>query len=479
MESKSITCSKKLHEKIDAIIYCQECNIYMCNKCKQSHSDLFESHHLHNLNKNINDIFTGLCKDAQHHVDFEYFCKTHNILCCAKCISKFQKNGSGKHGNCDICLIDDIKNEKKEKLNENIKILEDLSNNLNQSIDELKNIFEKINKDKENLQIKIQKAFSELRSKINKKEDELLSRVNNEFKRLFFDEKFLKISESLPNKVNEILEKGKLINKEWKDDKSTPLINECINIEQSIKDINRIKNKIKKINSKNITINFTKKYEPDEIENDIKDFGYIIHKNDKYSFRECPINLEENKKYEVVGKCRNIVNKRGSNCWVGVLCENKLSKRRLNCWKIIINANLPYNILIGVANNEFDVSSPSFYNNGWFICLCCNQLYSGAPQNIKNKKINLDLLGGDEIILIMDMKKHSLKVRIDSNEEEIYKEIPTDKPLFPAVFLKYKNDSVEIYDYHEDYINILKEKKDEKKEEKKEGEKKEEEEKKE
>lgn len=36
MEDKSITCSKKLHEKIDAIIYCQECDIYMCNKCKQS-----------------------------------------------------------------------------------------------------------------------------------------------------------------------------------------------------------------------------------------------------------------------------------------------------------------------------------------------------------------------------------------------------------------------------------------------------------
>ena len=157
MEDKSITCSKKLHEKIDAIIYCQECDIYMCNKCKQSHSDLFESHHLHNLDKNKNDIFTGLCKDALHHVEFEYFCKTHNILCCAKCISKFQNNGSGKHGNCDICLIDDIKNEKKEKLNENLKILEDLSNNLNQSIDELKNMFEKINKDKENLQIKIQK----------------------------------------------------------------------------------------------------------------------------------------------------------------------------------------------------------------------------------------------------------------------------------------------------------------------------------
>ena len=113
---------------------------------------------------------------------------------------------------------------------------------------------------------------------------------------------------------------------------------------------------------------------------------------------------------------------------------------------MIINASQPYNILVGVVNNEFDVNNSSYYNNGLFICLCCNQLYSGAPQNIKNKKINLDSLDGDEIILIMNMKKGSLKVRIDSNEEEIYKEIPTDKPLFPAVFLKYQNDSVEILD---------------------------------
>ena len=102
------------------------------------------------------------------------------------------------------------------------------------------------------------------------------------------------------------------------------------------------------------------------------------------------------------------------------------------------------------------------------MCLCCNQLYSGAPHNIKNKKINLDLLGedNDEIILIMDMKKGSLRIRIDSNEEEIYKEIPTDKPLFPAVFLKHQNDSVRINDYYQEYKNLMEEEKEEKKEKK-------------
>ena len=68
-----------------------------------------------------------------------------------KCISKFVQKGSWKHSNCDLCIIEDINDKKKELLNENIKVLEDLFKNLNNSIDNLKKLFLKINEDKENL----------------------------------------------------------------------------------------------------------------------------------------------------------------------------------------------------------------------------------------------------------------------------------------------------------------------------------------
>ena len=56
----------------------------------------------------------------------------------------------------------------------------------------------------------------------------------------------------------------------------------------------------------------------------------------------------------------------------------------------------------------------------------------------------------------------------NGKEEEIYKEIPTDKPLFAAVLIKDSNDSVEITDFHKDYIKLINEKKEkEKKEENK------------
>ena len=46
-------------------------------------------------------------------IQLSYFCKDHNQLCCAACIAKINKNGDGQHHDCDVCSIEDIKEEKK------------------------------------------------------------------------------------------------------------------------------------------------------------------------------------------------------------------------------------------------------------------------------------------------------------------------------------------------------------------------------
>ena len=102
-------CSMEDHVQIDAISYCQECKIYMCDNCNKYHSKLFKNIH-HQFKKDINNddinnIFTGLCKEQNHSIELEYFCKTHNVLCCAKCISKIKQKGNGQHTECDICFI--------------------------------------------------------------------------------------------------------------------------------------------------------------------------------------------------------------------------------------------------------------------------------------------------------------------------------------------------------------------------------------
>ena len=83
----------------------------------------------------------------------KYFCKTHNKLCCAECITKFKGKLHGQHTDCNVCSIEDIEKEKKEKLNENIKCLENISVNFEESIKELKTIYEKIEKSKEEIKI--------------------------------------------------------------------------------------------------------------------------------------------------------------------------------------------------------------------------------------------------------------------------------------------------------------------------------------
>ena len=51
----------------------------------------------------------------------------------------------------------------------------------------------------------------------------------------------------------------------------------------------------------------------------------------------------------------------------------------------------------------------------------------------------------DEIIVIMNMKKRTLKFIIDNEDKgDSYTDIPIDKPIVPSVLLFNKNDSIEI-----------------------------------
>ena len=114
MEKEYKKCTFEEHAEIKANIYCQECNIYMCNKCENYHSKLLQNHHTCNLDKNINDIFTGICKEKNHLNSLNYFCKNHNQLCCAACISKIKDEENGQHRECDIYPIEEIIDEKKK-----------------------------------------------------------------------------------------------------------------------------------------------------------------------------------------------------------------------------------------------------------------------------------------------------------------------------------------------------------------------------
>ena len=110
----------------------------MCNKCEKFHSNIFLEHIKFLLDKDNSDIFTGFCKEKDHQNKLLFFCKSHNKLCCSSCLCKIKKKGYGQHKDCDVCEIEDIKEDKKNKYEENIKYLENLSLNIQESINNLK-----------------------------------------------------------------------------------------------------------------------------------------------------------------------------------------------------------------------------------------------------------------------------------------------------------------------------------------------------
>ena len=141
MDVQKKKCSLSEHQNINAISFCPKCNIYMCNKCQNLHTELFKIHQTFNLNNDIDDFFSGIYQNENHPNSLDFYCKTHNILCWVGCISKIKNEIYGQHSDCQVCSFKDIQNEKKNKLQENINSLEYLSNSLDKSINNLKKNF--------------------------------------------------------------------------------------------------------------------------------------------------------------------------------------------------------------------------------------------------------------------------------------------------------------------------------------------------
>ena len=449
MKNQSIKCSFKNHKEIDSINYCIECKRYMCNKCINQHNGLFDDHNLVNLDKDIQEIFTGICKEKDHSIKLEYYCKNHNQLCCAACLCKIKDEVNGQHKDCDVLKIDDIKDEKMKNLKENIKLLEDLSNNLEKYIEELKIIFEKINKNKEALKLNIQNIFTKIRNALNEREDKLLLEVDNKFNDIYINEDVIKKSEKLPDKIKISLEKGKLIEKEWNNKELNLIINDCINIEKNIEDINIINKNIKKLNSKN-NINIKISLEEKEINDflqEIKSFGKILNNDFKYKFNKCPNNINENRKYLISGDNNNIFTQLITENYTGTICENELIEPNEYKWKIKILKTRRKEIMIGVAPIDFNINSSNFSSCGWYLYCYNSYLYSGPPYNYSNKATNISKVK-DEVIVVLNINKRTLKFIINNEDKgDQYINLPIDKPLSPAVILYDKDDSIKIIEY--------------------------------
>ena len=128
--------------------------------------------------------------------------------------------------------------------------MEELSYKLEPFINELISVYEKIIERKDKIKQEIQNIFTKIRAELNSREDKLYLEIDEKFNELFFKEDLIKASEKLTNFLKTTLEEGKKIKNEWKmKHKLNRLINDCIKVDNSIKNINSIYEKIKLFNS--------------------------------------------------------------------------------------------------------------------------------------------------------------------------------------------------------------------------------------
>ena len=298
MEKEMLKCSSQKHKEINAVSYCENCRVYMCNKCDNFHSELFENHIKCKMDKDNQEILSIYCEEKEHFDKLKFYCRNHNKLCCSFCITKIKNEEIGQHSNCDIFYIKDIKDEKKSKLKDNIKQLEELSKNIEESINKIKNIYEQINGRKEELKLKIQKIFTKIRNIINNREDQLLLEIDNKYNEKYLKEESFKQIEKFPDKIKTLIKKGKLIDNEWNDDnKLNIIIKDCIDIENNIKNINLLYDKIKQSNNINSNLKFypEKEEEIDLFLEKIKHFGKIGY--EAFNIYEISKIIGNNKEY--------------------------------------------------------------------------------------------------------------------------------------------------------------------------------------
>ena len=439
-------CSFEEHKDIDAISYCSKCDIYVCEKCKDYHNNLINRNHNQIFNKENNEI----CLEKNHQEKLEYFCRTHNKLCCRACVTKIKGLGNGQHSECDICFVKDITDERKNLLNQNIIYLKNNRTSFDSLIKKLKEAYKEISDKKEKLKIRIQKFFTKIRNEINKREDQLLLIVEQVYENYFFNKNFSKDIDKIENKLNLSINKGMLVSNEYNNDEINfiSLINDCILIEDCIKEINYLKENYEKY-EKNETLAIDLKLKEEEINflNNIKNLGNIYTNNFFFKFK---FFIDEynytNRKYIIIGEKENVAKKMTEdNQFTLIRCENKLELNKIYKWKInILNSKLKV-ILVGISQDEEELN-PSLNNiNGWYFYCFNSTLYSGKPHNYKNKQTNLDKIDKD-IIISFDMNKATLSF-ISKNKIESYYNIPLDKPLYPSILLHDEYDTIEINEY--------------------------------
>ena len=299
---------------------------------------------------------------------------------------------------------------------------------------------------KENVKLKISKIFTKLRNIVNEREEYLLTQIDKIFEKSFFKEDLIRKGEKIPNQIKNLMENRNLINEEWDNKILIERINDCINIENNIKNIFEIKEKIKYCNSKIIEINFNPEKElPPEIIEYIKKFGEILNsERNNLNFRFIPGNNYTINKNGLLA----IKNNGGNSFNCLILGDKEIPKNKVSQWRIKINKNknpeIGIDILIGIGPSKF---KGRMQDEVW--CILANNL-NNVGLRMKGKSLDyrynkVQIKQDDIVTVIVDRIKGNLSFYLnDINLGIVCSNIPSYEELYPAIILYEQGQNVEI-----------------------------------
>lgn len=456
-ENSENKCSNQEHKDLPAEFYCPQCKIYMCKTCASFHNNMFSSHNPTPIEPSRPEEsleFSGLCPLPKHHyAPFDYYCLSHQELCCSACISKINTIGHGNHKDCEVILLREIENKKKNELPNNINELKNLQKKIEELIDEINKLKIEVNNNKEEVKKEVQRIFEEIRAAVNQRENEILDEIDKKFEKALEITKDKEIvnNEKLPSKITFYIEKGTSTQNDWPKNNLNENIQVCVNIENLIRELKSKYKNIKSNHNINISLKFVSEEKAQELISKIMNFGNLFFNG--FFFKDPPLTNNNKKYYEVIGGEKNIVRKTGEEGWGIIPCENFLKKNTVNEWKIKILNTKKEQIMVGVVPSDVDIEKNTHLKYGWYFGIYQSSLYSGPPFNYFGKNTKLKSFFqyrdySDEITISMDTKNGNLSFSVGKGEEEekeiCYTGIPLNKDLVPAVVLCNAGDTVEI-----------------------------------
>lgn len=188
-------------------------------------------------------------------------------------------------------------------------------------------------------------------------------------------------------------------------------------------------------------------------------------------WKECPENVDKDKKYSVdminPRIATKVASQGSSSTWCTIVGNTPFPLNMVISWDIkLLNLkkNKGHEILVGVAPVDIDQNYDVNYEKcGWYFECYYSKLYAGPPDDVyvnkkykPRKKKGKFVHTGDSVGVMMDTQKGNMSFFMNGiNYGIAYGGIPLDKPLVPCVLLLWDGNSIELLNIkvetHEQY----------------------------